>query len=317
MKNKTVRAIALCMILLCLSALVGCGASTEKKNKVSVVCALFPPYDFLREITAGEEQIELTLLLKPGQESHDYDPSSKDILKIHECDLFVYGGGESDNWIDRVLQSVDTEYKTVISLMDTVNPLATETVEGMEHDHEEHHEETEYDEHVWTDPENAITIVKALQAALGKIDPNNAETYRTNASAYITKLQTLDAEFEQTVNTASRRTVVVADRFPLLYFCKAYDLTYYAAFSGCAASVEPSSATVQFLIDTVKKEQIPAVFQMELSAGALASTIAENTGCKVKTFYSCHNLTQQDFDNGETYLSLMQKNVDALKEVLN
>ncbi len=317
MKNKVIRLIAFGVALLCLLSAVGCSAREKEEPTLSVVCTLFPPYDFLREITAGVDGVELTLLLKPGQESHDYDPSSQDILKIHDADLFVYGGGESDDWIDRVLQSVDTQNKTVISLMDTVSPLSTETVEGMEHDLEEHHEDTEYDEHVWTDPENAITIVKALGDAVTRLDPDSANAYRENTAAYTAKLEALDAAFQTAVDTAARRTIVVADRFPLLYFCRAYDLQYYAAFSGCAASVEPSSATVQFLIDTVKQQQIPAVFQMELSAGGLAGTISENTGCKVMTIYSCHNLSQEDFDNGETYLSLMRKNLDALKEVLN
>ncbi len=311
------RVIAFCLSLLCLFPVAGCGQTKEEPASLSVVCTLFPPYDFLREITAGVEDVELILLLKPGQESHDYDPSSQDILKIHDCSLFVYGGGESDNWIDRVLQSVDTENKTVISLMDTVTPLTEETAEGMEHTEENGHDHTDgYDEHVWTDPGNAIIITKALCQAMCALDPDRADTYRANTDGYIGKLQALDAELEATVAGAIRRTIVVADRFPLLYFCRAYGIDYYAAFSGCAASVEPSSATVRFLMDKVRQQNIPAVFQMELSAGGLAETIAENTGCDVMTFYACHNLTQADFDGGETYLSLMQKNLSALQEVL-
>lgn len=291
-------------------SLAGC-SGTPKNAGISIVCSVFPQYDFLREITKDTDAA-LTLLLRPGQESHDYDPSSQDIAAVHGCDMFVYVGGESDSWIDKTLQSVDVTDKTVLKLMDMVEPLC-------EHDHEAHdhtHEET-YDEHVWTAPKNAVVIVDRLLTALCAADPQNAEAYRANAAAYTAKLQALDADFEQTVAGAARKTIVVADRFPLLYFTDSYRLSYRAAFAGCAASVEPASADVQALIDAVKSQNIPVVFQMELSAGQVAQTVKENTDCEVRTFYACHNLSKTDFENGETYLSLMQKNVITLREALN
>lgn len=289
-------------VLLCCS-LVGCGSTNT--GSVKIVCSAFPQYDFLREITKGAD-VQLTLLLRPGQESHDYDPSSKDIAAIHAADMFVYVGGESDSWIDKTLESVDTEHKTVLKLMDMVEP-ATEH-EG--HDHG-------YDEHVWTSPANAILIANALYEKASAIDPDNADLYRKNLSIYLDKLSALDTAFEQVVNEGNRDTIVVGDRFPLLYFCEEYGITYHAAFAGCAASTEPSSADVAALIQTVKAENIPVVFKMELSAGGVAETIAQSTGAKVLTFYSCHNLSKTDFEAGETYLSLMQKNLSALKEALN
>ncbi len=293
------------VVVLCLLCTFAACTAAPANDGLQIVCSVFPQYDFLREITRGTDA-ELTLLLRAGQESHHYDPSSQDIAAVHNCDMFVYVGGESDSWIDKTLQSVDTADKTVLKLTDMVEPH--ENHDG--HDHG-------YDEHVWTSPANAVEIVRVLLDNLCTLDPAGADTYRANATAYIAKLAQLDTDFQTVVNTAARRTIVVADRFPLLYFCERYGLTYRAAFTGCAASVEPASADVQALINTVKGENIPLVFQMELSAGGVAKTVSEHTGCAVATFYACHNLSKQDMENGETYLSLMQKNLITLKEALN
>lgn len=302
---KKLCALLTAIALLC--SLAACGGNA-KNDGIQIVCSIFPQYDFLREITKNTDAT-LTLLLGAGQESHDYDPSSQDIAAVHRCDMFVYVGGESDSWIDKTLQSVDLTAKTVVKLTDTVDTLC----EGHDHDGHEH----PYDEHVWTSPLNAVQIVRALTENVCAIDPQNAAVYRENAAAYIAKLQQLDVDFAQAVQTARRRTIVVADRFPLLYFCERYDLQYHAAFAGCATSLEPASADVQALIDTVKSENIPLILQMELSAGQIAKTVQENTGCDVATFYACHNLSKTDFENGETYLSLMQKNLTTIKEALN
>ncbi len=288
-------------VLMCIG-LIGC--SHTDTDTVKIVCSAFPQYDFLRAITVGTN-VNITLLLRPGQESHDYDPSSKDIAAIHAADMFVYVGGESDSWIDKTLETVDTENKTVLKLIDMVEPHTEH--EG--HDHG-------YDEHVWTSPANAVMIANTLCESLCAIDAQNAAVYRKNLSVYLDKLFALDAAFEKVVNQGNRKTIVVGDRFPLLYFCEEYGLSYHAAFAGCAASTEPSSADVAALINTVKAENIPVVFKMELSAGGVADTIAESTGAKVLTFYSCHNLSKTDFEAGETYLSLMNKNLESLKEAL-
>lgn len=288
--------------VLCLS-LFGCG-STDTAT-VKIVCSAFPQYDFLREITK-DTNVQVTLLLRPGQESHDYDPSSKDIAAIHAADMFVYVGGESESWITKTLASVDTTDKTILKLIDMVEPSAEH--EG--HDHG-------YDEHVWTSPANAVAMVNALCEAICDIDAANTVTYRKNATTYATKLTDLDTAFFAAVSAGNRKTIVVGDRFPLLYFCERYGLSYHAAFAGCATSTEPSSSDVAKLINTVKTEKIPVIFKMEMSAGGVAETIAESTGATVCTFYSCHNLSKTDFENGETYLSLMQKNLESLKEALN
>lgn len=291
-------------VLLC--TFIGCAAPAAHTG-ISIVCANFPAYDFLREITAGSEEITLTLLLKAGQESHDYDPSSKDIAAIHAADIFVYGGGISDGWIDNVLSSVDTTDKTVIALTSLVPPLATA------HDHQDGLHQEVYDEHVHTAPANAITIASALaDAVYAKVA--DSTLYYENTATFIANLQALDADFKATVAAAENPTIVMADRFPLAYFCKAYGITYHAAFAGCSASVEPSSGTVQTLINTVQTQALPIVFQSELSDGKLAKTVADATGAQVRTLYACHNISKTDFDNGEGYLSLMRKNLAVLKE---
>ena len=299
MKKVVCLILAVCVCI----GLVGCGSTDT--DAVKIVCSAFPQYDFLREITKGTD-VALTLLLRPGQESHDYDPSSKDIAAIHAADMFVYVGGESDSWIDKTLETVDTENKTVLKLLDMAEPHA----EHAEHDHG-------YDEHVWTSPVNAIAIATTLCEELCTLDTANADTYRENLAVYTDALRALDTAFRKTVQDGNRKTIVVGDRFPLLYFCEAYGLSYHAAFAGCAASTEPSSADVAALIATVKAENIPVVFKMEMSAGGVAHTIAESTGATVSTFHSCHNLSKTDFEAGETYLSLMQKNLAALKEALH
>ncbi len=296
------KVVAVILALLLCAGLVGCGNTDT--GGIKIVCSAFPQYDFLREITKDAD-VQLTLLLRPGQESHDYDPSSKDIAAIHAANMFVYVGGESDSWIDKTLETVDTESKSVLKLVDMVEPHAEH--EG--HDHG-------YDEHVWTSPVNVKTIVEVLCNTLCDTDPQNKTVYRTNADAYLEKLALLDTGFRSAAAAGTGKTIVVADRFPLLYFCEEYGLSYHAAFAGCAASTEPSSAQVATLIDTVKAENIPVVFKMEMSAGGVAQTIAESTGAKVRTFYSCHNLSKTDFEAGETYLSLMYKNLESIKEAL-
>ncbi len=297
------RVFAVLLAAFCLLSLFGCG--TTDTDTIKIVCSAFPQYDFLREITK-DTNVQLTLLLRPGQESHDYDPSSKDIAAIHAADMFVYVGGESDSWITKTLETVNTENKTVLKLVDMVEPVTEH--EG--HDHG-------YDEHVWTSPDNAIIIANKLCENISTIDAQNADLYRKNLSIYLDKLFALDTAFEKVVAQGNRKTIVVADRFPLLYFCETYGLSYHAAFAGCAASTEPSSADVAALMNTVKAENIPVIFKMEMSSGGVAETIAESTSAKVCTFYSCHNLSKTDFENGETYLSLMQKNLDVLKEALS
>ncbi len=290
--------------------------SVPEKDKISVVCTIFPQYDFVRQI-AGDT-VDLKMLIRPGGDVHYYEPTPQDIIDICRCDLFIYVGGESDTWADSILDSVDGRKPEILSLMDCSETMAEETSEGMwlPSQHEEDGE-TEYDEHVWTSVSNSIRIVSSICDTLCRLDPDHASRYRERSSAYIEELESLKRDFEEVVQNAQRNIIVFGDRFPLLYFAEEFGLDYRAAFSGCSSSTEAGAETVAYLIDLVRLEDIPVVFRLELSRGSIASAISEATGAEIRTFYSCHNLSRQDFENGETYISMMRKNVQSLKEALN
>lgn len=311
---------ALLVQLLCMCIIMtGCGMKQqENDDKIKIVTTVFASYDFARQ--AAGDLADVMLLLKPGAESHSYEPSPKDIIEIEECDLFIYTGGESDTWIDYILDRIDNSGMKVIKMLDLVDRYEEEHVEGMEgHHHHEHDEdeETEWDEHVWTDPLNALKITEAVRDALIETDPDNEKTYRDNYDRFELEIKELDEDFRELTENAVRKEIVFGDRFPLRYFAEAYGLEYYAAFPGCAAQSEPSAATVAFLIDKVKEDHIPVIFKIELSSGNIADAIAADTGAKVLTFYSCHNISRDDFENGITYMDFMKKNLESLREALN
>ena len=302
--------------LLAVLLLTGCagGSHSGSGDKLKVTAAAFPEYDFVRAV-AGD-LAEITLLLPPGAEAHSYEPTPQDIARIGACRVFVYGGGESDVWLDRILDSGDREEKIILSLMDCCALREEEIQEFMTAEEEEEGEETEYDEHVWTSPVNAIAITEAVRDALKEADPENAAAYAANAEAYIRQLRELDASIRELVKDAKRRLLVFGDRFPFLYFVREYGLSYAAAFPGCSSGTDVNPATVAHLIDLVKAEKIPVVFRCDLSAGKIADTIAESTGAGVLTLWSGHTVSRDAFQAGETYLTLWAKNLEALKEAL-
>ncbi len=287
----------------------------KDREKTTIVATAFAQYDFAKQISGGKA--EVIMLLSPGEESHTFEPTPADIANIESSDLFIYGGGESDSWADTILSSFNNEIKTV-KMMDVVSLYEEETAEGMEHsDEEENHEHEEYDEHVWTSPKNAIEITKAISEALIEVDDENRSVYEKNTADYINRLTELDASFKKAVHSSKRKTIVVGDRFPLRYLCEEYGIDYFAAFPGCSAQVEANPKTISFLSDKIKNENISAVFKVDLSKGLVAETIGESTGAEVLTLYSCHVISQADFSLGETYISLMERNLEALKKALN
>ena len=322
MKHKKITAIAL-ILLLSLTLLSACApaAAVEEGDGLLIVSTIFPSYDFARQITAGTDA-QVTLLLQPGEEVHSFDPTSQDIIRIQNADLFLYVGGENDVWVDGVLNGLDKSVNT-FRMMDYVTLYEEELVAGMQPEEEEAAaeatgaEEHEWDEHVWTAPVNAIAIVKAMTAELITLDPGNASAYQANSDAYVKQLEALDQSFRDVVNASSRNTVVFADRFPVRYFVEEFGLNYYAAFPGCSAETDASAATVASLIDRVKADNIPVVFYIEMSNQQMANTVAEATGATPMLFHSCHNVTKAEFESGATYLSLMQNNVLALLAALN
>ncbi|MDR1541089.1 MAG: metal ABC transporter substrate-binding protein [Clostridiales bacterium] len=289
-------------------------ALSSNSGKISVVSTIFPGYDFAREISAGKADVYM--LLPPGSESHSFEPTPADIIMIQNCDVFIYAGGESDEWVRGILDSMDTGNMKVISMIDCVDAVEEELAEGMEEEEEEDPAEPEYDEHVWTSPKNAALIATSIKNALCESDPANASSYESSASMYIAKLEKLDLEFMEVIGKATRKTIVFGDRFPFRYLADAYGLDYYAAFPGCSTETECSAATVAFLIDKVKAENIPVVFHIELSNEKIANAISEESGAGVRLLHAVHNISKADFDAGEGYVSLMEKNVEALKEAL-
>ena len=312
------RFISLILIAILLTALpMGC---SRQKNigsggKISVITTIFAPYDFARAI-AGDKA-DVVMLLPPASESHSFEPAPQDIIKVQNCDVFIYVGGESDAWVGNILSSVDIGNMKIVTLMDCVEMVEEEIVEGMEEEKDADGKEgVEYDEHVWTSPRNAKLIVQKISDAICEADVSNAPVYRQNTAAYLEKLDVLDAAFTAVVNQAARKTIVFGDRFPFRYFADAYGLKYFAAFPGCSTETEPSAQTVAFLIDKIKAEHIPVVFHIELSNRKMADTISEETGAKVLLLHACHNVSRDDFINGVTYIELMTRNVEALKEAL-
>ena len=311
---KRLLSILMCAVLAL--ALSACGpVQPAEAEGVSVVATVFAPYDFARQLVGDNGKV--TMLLPPGSETHSYEPTPKDILEIQSADVFIYVGGESDAWVADVLESVGEGVRAV-TLMDCVELLEEETVEGMEGEdaHEGHGHEAEYDEHVWTSPRNAALICEKIAAALCEADPDNASEYNANLAVYRAELARLDAAFTAIVADGARDTMIFADRFPLLYFARAYGLEYYAAFPGCSDDAEPSAATVAFIIDKVREENIPVVFHVELANEDMADTVCDETGAAKRQFNACHNVTRSQFNEGVTYLDLMWENTEVLKEAL-
>lgn len=306
-------------LIICLAfaaSLCACSATEENGDQrgLSVITTVFPAYDFAREI-AGEENT-VTLLVPPGAESHSYEPTAQDMIRLQNCDLLICNGGESEAWIEQIADALDGQTK-ILCMMECVDALTEETKEGMQTTHEEEEEgEEEFDEHVWTSPLNAARISRAICDKLCMLDGDNSALYNSSCEAYCAALDRLDAQFREITQNAENKTVIFADRFPVRYFTEEYGLDYYAAFAGCADDAEPSAKTVAFLIDKVRENAVPAVFYIEFSNEKMADVICEDTGCEKLLFHSCHNVSRDELRDGVTYLELMQQNAENLREAL-
>ncbi len=316
-------AFMLAMILI-FSLFTACNtdAETETDNrKIRIVATMFPEYDFSRHV-AGD-LCQVSMLLPPGSESHSYEPTPNSISSIKKADVFIYGGGESDTWLKNIIEDISDDGTEIISLMDICELKEEEIVEGMESEEEHGHsgehgeEEPEYDEHVWTSPKNAALIVRTIYERLGEIDPANAGVYRKNAESYIEEINGIDEQFRLLTESAKRKTIVFGDRFPFRYFADEYNLDYFAAFPGCSEDTEPGAKTMKFLIDKVRSESIPVVFKIEFSNGNAAEAISAETGAKVLEFNSCHNVSSEQLESGESYVAIMRRNLENLRSALN
>ncbi len=313
---------ALLMALVFACALLA--AFGETAAPLRIVCTTFPQYDWTRQLLGNRaDEVELTLLLDNGIDLHNYQPTADDIIKIARCDLFVYVGGESDTWVDDLLEASPNSHRKALSMLACVDAKEEEAVEGMqeEEDEDEHeHDEIEYDEHVWLSLRNAETITRALLNALCEADPAHAETYRANADAYLAQLAELDAQYSDMVRDAARTTILFADRFPFRYLADDYGLTYYAAFAGCSAETEASFKTIAFLAKKVDELRLPVVLTIEGGKHAIAETVIASTQAKNQTILSMNSLqsmTKADVQRGESYLGVMTQNLAILSQALN
>ena len=313
------------LVIICIFALVlifVIGNKNEEKidnnssNKKQVVVSNFASYDFARAIIKGSDKIDLTFIMGPGKDSHSYDPTVQDILKIEKADLFIYVGGEMEKWIDKVLESKDST-KNAVCVADFVETIEEKEVDGAEEEEEEEEEEGAFDEHIWTSPENAKKMVRGIEERLEKLLPDESEIFRKNAEEYIEKIDEVDGKIREIVDNKVRNRLIFADKMPMQYFIDYYNLEVSAAFSGCSTEVEPSSATIAYLEKLIKEQNIPVVLYIELNSGKVAKTIAEETDAKAMQIQTLHNLSKDDFDRGETWVSLMTRNLDVLKEALD
>lgn len=327
MKKITALLLALFMLV---GALAGCGKQndTNQTDKLSIVTTIFPEYDWVREILGEKaDNAEITMLLDNGVDLHSYQPTADDIVKISDCDLFIYVGGESDEWVEDALRNAANGNMKVINLLEVLGDSVKteEIVEGMqeaEHEHEdaeEHEHEEEADEHVWLSLKNAKMLVRVISKALQELDPDNKDIYAANADAYVKKLSALDAEYQAAVDAASNKTILFGDRFPFRYLVDDYGLRYYAAFVGCSAETEAGFETISFLAKRVDELKLPCVLTIEGAQHKIAETVVRNTTAKnqrVLTMDSMQSTTSKDVKNGTTYLSVMEKNLSVLKEAL-
>ena len=316
----------------------------EQPQKLSVVTTLFPQYDFTREIVG--DKVEVTLLLPAGTDSHSYEPTPSDIIKVNACNLFVYTGEYMENWAERFIDGMDNKGVVVLDVSKGISvdkPEHSHEHESEEHhedknihdehESEKHHDEHEgeehhadedtydghnhtYDPHIWTDPNNAKIMMDNILNELCQLDPENAEYFKTNANNYKRQLDDLDKEMKEIISNGSRKEIVHGGRNAFYYFSKQYGLDVHAAYDSCSTETEPSAKVVAELIDDIKAEKIPVIFYEELSTPKVAQTISNETGAKMLLLHSCHNVSKEELKNGATYLSLMKQNAENLKEAL-
>lgn len=314
-----------------------------EQKKYSVVSTSFPGYDFARAVTKNTN-ISAKMLVKPGAETHTYEPTPQDIIDIKNADMFVYVGGDSDTWVKKILKDVDTKKTHVVKLVDLVSTVEEEIVEGMEdenehehehdhdhdhdhdhkhdhdheshehkHDHDEEEEGPEIDEHVWTSPKKAMEIVKKIAEVASEIDVAEKNKIDDNAEKYVAEIAQVDKDLHQAID-GKISEIVVADRFPFRYFADEFGLKYAAAFSGCSEQTEASAKTISFLINIVKQDKVKKIYKIELSNGKIAETVSKDTGAEVLELHSAHNVTADDFSKGVTYVDLMKRNLAALSK---
>ena len=306
--------------LTALTLLIASACDFSSDGKLHIVCTIFPQYDWVRELTEGADNVEVTLLEDSGADLHNFQPSAADKVSILNSDLFVYTGGESDDWARTLLENADKDVRS-LDLIEALGDRALTEEEGIEESGEHDHEhEDEVDEHIWLSVQNAKVLVSAITEELCGVDEENAALYQSNAASYLAELSDLDELFEETVSSAKRSVLVFADRYPFRYLAHDYGLTCYAAFSGCSAESEASFATILALVRHVEENALPYVMVLENSTQGIAKQVIDNTKSKdqgILVLNSLQSVTREDIENRATYLGLMKEDLAVLKTALN
>ncbi|MBQ3006912.1 MAG: zinc ABC transporter substrate-binding protein [Clostridia bacterium] len=313
------------LLAVIVTALTFCSCGTETNNTTSginIVCTAFPQYDFVKNIIGTEEG--LTLLLDDGADLHSYEPTAQDIILIGSADIFIYGGGASDDWVEGVLESANNPDITTIATMDLVDTLKEEYLVGMQQDKHEHEHSGIHkgdhigeDEHIWLSLKNAVTITEKLCETICNVYPENAEEYLINSKNYISDLSALDSEYSAQIESSARKTLLFADRFPFRYLSADYGITCFAAFAGCSSESEASFETMAFLIDKTKELALPVILTIDGSDGSLAKTVSDTTGASIRSLDSCQSVSSADISRGTSYIGIMKSNLEILREALN
>ena len=348
MKKVSFYSLLLSVFAAAIFSLVACNETSDKKpeqTKLSIVTTIYPEYAWVKEILGQRaDSVELTLLIKNGVDLHSYKPTAQDIAKIASANMVIYVGGESDEWIKDALEATPKKGRSEINLMEALGDRvkAEEIVEGMEaehhhHHHEEHAEEHEHehhsehaeaheheienDEHVWLSLKNAEVLVQKITVELAKLDLAHASAYKDNAAAYIARITALDGDYRAAIESASRKTILFGDRFPFRYLVDDYGIKYYAAFVGCSAESEASFETIAFLANKMDSDSLPAILTIEKGnkkiANAVLAASKNSKDAQILTINSMQAVTEQQIAEGESYLSIMQTNLEILKKALN
>ncbi len=312
------------LLVLSFALLVGCFAgcgAAQAADRIDIVCTIFPVYDWMRELTAGSENIELTLIADNGVDMHSYQPTTGDIVDISTCDIFVYVGGESDEWVEEVIARSGNEDMIVVNLLEALEGRVLETDGGDHHDHHGHDHEHHCvpDEHIWLSPVNADILCGRLCEELCVADEENAEKYESNLAAYAERLSALDSGYELAAQSGSADTLLFADRFPFRYLVSDYGLKYYAAFDGCSAETEASFETVAALAAALDEERLGCVLIIEGSEDRLARTVIDSSqsgGQQILTLDSMQSVTAEEIEDGATYIGIMEANLEVIRQAL-
>lgn len=300
------RLLSLLFIVTIIFSATACG-KTEDNDKLSVVATIFPYYDFANKTSNGLADVKM--LISPGSDIHSYEPTPSDISAVENCDLFIYNGGESDAWVDSMLNSLGENKPNTLRMMDFVTPLTEVDAD--------HKEGDEFDEHIWLSPINAQNLLGIIGTEMGELDVKNQSTYKSNYTSYMNEISAVSSTIQSAVDSADSKKIVVGDRFPMLYFTNRYGIEWECAFPGCSSETEPSLSRMSALKKTIKDEKVKSIIKLDMSGNNVADTLADETGANVVTFYPCETISKEDFDRGETYSTLMARNMTAIMEALS